>query len=96
MPDATVPVPLHEPERDRFSITEDGQLAVVDYTIADGVMTIQHTRVPEAIGGRGIAGILVRAALDHARNLGLKVRPDCSYANAWMRRHPEYEDLRTV
>ena len=68
---------------------------MVEYAIAGQVMTVHHTRVPEAIGGRGIAGILVRAALDHARNHGLKVRPTCSYADAWMRRHPEYEDLRT-
>ena len=95
MPHATTPVPVHEPERERFSITEDGQRAVVEYAIAGQVMTVHHTRVPEAIGGRGIAGILVRAALDHARNHGLKVRPTCSYADAWMRRHPEYEDLRT-
>ena len=95
MPHATTPVPVHEPESERFSITEDGQLAVVEYAIAGQVMTVHHTRVPEAIGGRGIAGILVRVALDHARNHGLKVRPTCSYADAWMRRHPEYEDLRT-
>ena len=95
MPHATTPVPVHEPEHERFSITEDGQLAVVEYAIAGQVMTVHHTRVPEAIGGRGIAGLLVRAALDHARNHGLKVRPTCSYADAWMRRHPEYEDLRT-
>ena len=57
-------------------------------------MTITHTIVPAAIGGRGIAGQLVQAALDHARSAGLKVAPECSYADDWMRTHPEYEDLR--
>ena len=48
------------------------------------------------IGGRGIAGQLVRAALEFARGQGLKVRPECSYADAWMRKHPDYDTLRTA
>ena len=36
---------------------------------------------------------LVRAALAHAREQGLKVRPLCSYVQAYMRRHPEVQSL---
>jgi predicted GNAT family acetyltransferase len=57
-------------------------------------MVITHTIVPAAIGGRGIAGDLVRAALEHAKAQGLKVEPRCSYADAWMRKHPQFEALR--
>jgi hypothetical protein len=83
----------HQPENQRFTVTVDGQEAEVNYRVADGVMSITHTGVPEAIGGRGIAGDLVRAAFDHARAEGLKVRPLCSYAEAWSQRHPEYADV---
>jgi uncharacterized protein len=31
--------------------------------------------------------------MEIARTEGLKVRPLCSYAAAWMRRHREYHDL---
>ncbi|MES2858650.1 MAG: GNAT family N-acetyltransferase [Pseudomonadota bacterium] len=72
----------------------DGTQGYVEYEEANGVMTITHTIVPAAIGGRGIAGQLVQAALDHARGAGLKVVPSCSYADDWMRKHPEYQDLR--
>ena len=37
---------------------------------------------------------LVQAAVEYARAEGLKVDPRCSYADAWMRRHPEYQGLR--
>ena len=40
-----------------------------------GQITILHTGVPPAIGGRGIAGELVRTALDWAKAEGLKVAP---------------------
>jgi len=89
-------VPMHQPDRDRFCVTEDGNLAVLDYTLRDGVMVITHTRVPEAIGGRGIAGALVQAALELARAQGWRVKPSCSYADAWMRRHPDYDPLRAA
>ncbi|GAB6197363.1 GNAT family N-acetyltransferase [Lysobacter xanthus] len=83
----------HEPESERFVVALDGQEAEVSYEIEDGVLAITHTGVPEAIGGRGIAGDLVRAAFEHARAEGLRVRPLCSYAAAWTRRHPEYAEL---
>ncbi|MFT3761936.1 MAG: GNAT family N-acetyltransferase [Pseudoxanthomonas sp.] len=83
----------HVPEDGRFSVAVDGHEAELDYRLRDGRMVIQHTGVPEAIGGRGIAGALVRAALEYARAQGLKVTPACSYAADYVRRHPEYADL---
>ena len=83
----------HQPEAERFVVTADGHEAEVNYHVEDGVMGITHTGVPEAIGGRGIAGDLVRAAFDYARANGLRVRPLCSYAAAWSRRHQDYADL---
>lgn len=83
----------HDPVARRFLLVVDGHEAVVDYEHRDGTMVITHTVVPQAIGGRGIAGVLVRAALEHARGQGMKVVPQCSYAEAFMRRHGEYTDL---
>ena len=83
----------HQPVNERFVVTADGVEAELDYRIEDGVISLTHTGVPEAIGGRGIAGDLVRAAFEFARAEGLKVRPLCSYAEAWSRRHAEYADL---
>ena len=84
----------HDRSAGRFTTTVDGLQGYVTYTEDGGVMTITHTVVPDAIGGRGIAGRLVQAALDHARGAGLEVLPQCSYAAAYMDKHPEYADLR--
>jgi len=77
----------------RFTVVVDGHVAELDYRLENGAMTIFHTGVPEAIGGRGIAGDLVRVALDYARTAGLKVVSACSYARTWIEKHPEYQDL---
>lgn len=96
MPESTNPVvvPVHEQAERRFTVTIDDQGALLDYTVADSVMTIRHTEVPKALGGRGIAGALVRAALEFARAEGYQVVPACEYAAAWMAKHPDYDDLR--
>lgn len=78
----------------RFEVNVDGYMCGLEYSLRDKVMTITHTGVPSEVGGRGIAGELVRTALDTARREGWKVVPACSYARVWMERHPEFADLR--
>jgi predicted GNAT family acetyltransferase len=77
----------HDQDGNRFITEVDGHQAELDYTVADGVMTITHTRVPREIGGRGIAAELMRAALQVAAQRGLSINPACSYAAAYMRKH---------
>lgn len=84
---------LHNTAGSRFEATVEGQLCVAQYRVYGRLMMLTHTGVPTALRGRGIAAALVRAALDHARERGLKVRPDCSYTEAYMQRHPETLDL---
>lgn len=83
----------HDAAVHRFFVTVDGVDGVVDYHREGAVMVLTHTTVPAAIGGRGIAGQLVKAAFDHARTQGWRVRPACTYASAWAKRHPEYLPL---
>ena len=83
----------HDPDTRRFHTRVEGHEAELLYSLRDGRMVIDHTGVPAAIGGRGVAGILVRAALDLARARGWRVVPACSYSAAYVQRHPEYADL---
>ncbi|MHB1056781.1 MAG: GNAT family N-acetyltransferase [Rhodanobacter sp.] len=83
----------HDRTARRFRTEVDGAQCVLDYGLASAVMTITHTGVPSEVGGRGIASALVQAAMEAARAEGWKVVPACSYAAAWMQRHPQYHDL---
>ena len=83
----------HDGKARRFATRVDGVEAHLDYELSGGTMTITHTIVPSEIGGRGIAGQLVSAAFEAARDAGWKVRAQCSYAAGWAQKHPEVSDL---
>ena len=91
--DALTPDVHHDPDARRRHTRVEGHEAALRYSLRDGRTVIDHTGVPDAIGGRGIAGILVKAALDLARARGWRVVPACSYSAAYVQRHPEYADL---
>jgi predicted GNAT family acetyltransferase len=77
----------------RYELETDGHMAFAYYQIAPGVITLTHTEVPAALGGRGVGSALVRGVLEAARARGLKVVPKCPFVSAFMGRHPEFNDL---
>ncbi len=83
----------HDSAAHVFVALVDGERCFLDYGLSGTEMTIHHTEVPSAVGGRGIAGELMRAALATARAEGWKVVPACSYARVFIDRHAEYADL---
>ena len=82
---------FHHTEQKKFYVEVEGYTAYVDYILVDGGLDIRHTVVPQEIGGRGIAGQLVKAAYDYAQLQGLRSIATCSYAVKWLEKHPEYE-----
>jgi hypothetical protein len=52
-----------------------------------------HTEVDEDHSGRGVASAVVRFALDDVRDKGGRVVPICPFVAAYIRRHPDYQDL---
>lgn len=83
------------PTRGRYFITlsPDAE-AEMTFRKGDGnTIIIDHTGVPPAFEGRGIAAKLVNKAIEDARAQGFKISPVCSYVVAQFRRHPEWADL---
>lgn len=71
-----------------FVLRVDGQrLGSLDFTRPDaGVMRIEYVEVAPELRGTGLGRQLVQAAVDWARDGGLKVVPICGYARAVMTR----------
>jgi uncharacterized protein len=73
----------------RLEIRLDGHLAELVYRTRAGRLILVHTGVPEALGGRGLGGELVRAAMRKATAEGMTLVPLCPFARSWLERHPE-------
>lgn len=84
---------IHDADACQFHVDVENHRGELDYVLRGDVMTITHTGVPPSIGGHGVAAELTRVALETARREGWKVVPACSYATAFIRRHPEFADL---
>lgn len=70
-------------------------LGKLEYEIKDDTLQILHTYTFEGFEGQGVGKALVEAALDEAREKGLKVNPVCSFAKAYFERHPQHQDMLT-
>ena len=82
------------PERGRFEIRSgDRVVGLASYHVDGDVMTLPHTEVDPAVGGRGLGTALVAGVLCAARERGLHVLPYCSFVRHYIQQHPEYLDL---
>lgn len=78
----------------RFELELPGTVAVLDYRRAGNVLSLDHAGVPPEFEGQGVGSRLVAGSLALIRARGEQVLPRCSFVVAYMRRHPEYDDLR--
>ena len=82
------------PNELRYEIEVDGEVAgFLMYRLEPGVIELVHTDVAPKWEGKGVGGALVKGALDDVRARGLKMRPFCPFVRAYIKRHPEYQDL---
>ena len=78
----------------RYEITIDGHTAEMTYSRAGkSIIIIDHTAVPEALGGQGVGVALVSRAVEDARRMGLKIMPLCPFAKAQFDKHEDWKDV---
>jgi predicted GNAT family acetyltransferase len=81
-------------ENHRYALEVDGQLAgMAVYHLRGGRHFFVHTEVDDEYSGRGLGTRLVKSALDGVRGSGGSVVPLCPLFAAYIKRHPEYDDL---
>jgi predicted GNAT family acetyltransferase len=78
------------PERGRFEIRSGERIVgLASYHVDGDTMTLPHTEVDPAMGGRGLGTALVAGVLAAARERGLHVLPYCSFVRHYIQEHPE-------
>ena len=83
------PAVVDERSASRFAVEIDGHVAQLVYGRKGDHLTLVHTEVPEELGGRGLGGKLVRAAVEVAVADGLTLVPQCEFARGWLESHPD-------
>lgn len=78
----------------KYTIAVDGKTvgyaAVAD---RDNQRVFYHTEIDDEFGGRGLASILVREALEATRADGKRVVPVCKMVAAVLKKHSEFDDI---
>jgi predicted GNAT family acetyltransferase len=88
------PIVRDNPERHQFEIDlGDGQFAYAKYNLLPGAIRFYHTVVPESHGGQGLGTALIHAGLAAARERNLRVIPICPFFAAYLKKHPEEQDI---
>jgi predicted GNAT family acetyltransferase len=81
-------------ENHRYALEVDGRRAgMAVYHLRGGRHFFVHTEVDEEFSGKGLGTRLVKFALDDVREAGGSVVPLCPLFAAYIKRHPEYDDL---
>jgi predicted GNAT family acetyltransferase len=86
---AATPDVVDNHDASRFEIAIGDQVAELVYHLNGRRLVLVHTGVPDELGGHGLGGVLVRAAVDRARREGLTIVPNCPYARHWLETHKD-------
>jgi len=83
----------HNESEHTFEVWINGHLSKLDYIQDEKNFVIAHVGVYPEFRGQGVAGKIVEAGLEYARQNSLRVIPMCGYAAAYIRRNPQYMEL---
>lgn len=80
----------------RLEFQADGHLAELLYRRHGNRLVLIHTGVPAELEGRGIGGMLVKAAVGRAARDGMTIVPLCPFARGWLQRHTNTASQATI
>ncbi|MGV9801006.1 GNAT family N-acetyltransferase [Mycobacterium sp. NPDC003449] len=80
-------------EAQHYEITVSGEHAgLAAYVDREDQRIFYHTEIDDAFGGRGLAAVLVSAALTDARAAGKRIVAVCPYVAKYVSRHHDFDD----
>jgi predicted GNAT family acetyltransferase len=83
-------------EMHRYELLVEGEPAgFAEYNELSTRFVFTHTLVFPEFQGKGYSAVLIQHALEDVRSLGKYVVPICPAVAAFLRKHPEFQDLLT-
>lgn len=78
----------------RFEINLPEGTAFIQYTKqGDNVYNLYHTEVPTQFAGKGVGSALAKRTLEQIKAEGKQIIPTCPFVAAYLKKHPEYQEL---
>ena len=77
----------------QFEIHLNDDIGFLQYRFYHDNIALMHTLVPTSLSGKGLASALAHHSLEWAREHKKKVMVYCPFVAAYLKRHPEYNDL---
>jgi len=86
---------IFDDQRGSFYIEVDNKkVATMDYVMAnDTKLIIEHTGVDDSLKGQGIGKKLMEKLVKYTRENRISVVPLCSFANAMLKKNPDWQDI---
>ncbi len=85
---------IHDTKAHKFMAIVDEHQAVMAYRVLlNKILSFEHTYVPDALRGQGVAKALMLYVIDYVREAGYKIRPVYEYAKGYFAKHKELEDI---
>ena len=85
---------IHDPQARRFKLIINGiEASHVIYEVQKNTVIIVSTYTQPQYRGRSLAAHLMRAIAGFAEEKGLNIKPACSYAVRFFKKHPKYEHI---
>lgn len=76
-----------------FTVIEGHEAEVTYSRSSPHLIIVDHTGVPDALGGKGVGQALAAHAVDEARKGGWKIMPLCPFFRAQAMRHKDWQDV---
>jgi predicted GNAT family acetyltransferase len=82
------------PDEQRYELWDGEVLAgFIEYRLRGDAVAMTHTEIEPHLQTQGLGTRLVADALADTRARGRTVKPYCPFVAAYIREHPEYEDI---
>lgn len=84
----------HDEEQQRYVLEINGQLlGFAQYHEEGDRQIFTHTEIDDSLSGKGMGSMLVRKSLDDARQRGKRIVPVCEFIGAYVKKHPDWNDI---
>ena len=85
---------IDNPAEQRYELWQGETLAgFIEYRLRDNQIAMTHTEIDPQLRTKGLGTRLVADALADTQARGRTVKPYCPFVAAYIREHPEYEDI---